>query len=45
MKRTISLSIIAGLAFAGAACEQVKSYNPLSPDIAGPIPWVQIGAP
>ena len=28
-----------------AACEQVKSSNPLSPDIAGPIAGVTIGAP
>jgi hypothetical protein len=28
-----------------AGCEQVKSSNPLSPDIAGPIAGVTIGAP
>jgi hypothetical protein len=28
-----------------AACEQAKSSNPLSPDVAGPIPGVSITAP
>jgi len=45
MRRTTSLSAIVLLAVAGAACEQVKSYNPLSPNLAGPIPWVQITPP
>ena len=30
---------------AAAACEQSKSANPLSPDVAGPIPGVAITAP
>lgn len=34
---------LAGVLAAG--CEQAKSANPLSPDIAGPIPGVQITAP
>ena len=33
------------LALAAAACQQSKSANPLSPDIAGPIPGVNITAP
>jgi hypothetical protein len=40
--------LVLGLCFATgavAACEQVKSSNPLSPDIAGPIAGVTIGAP
>src|SRR5687767_1858789 len=28
-----------------AACERIKSANPLSPDVAGPIPGVNITAP
>jgi hypothetical protein len=38
----IALCVAAG---ALAACEQVKSSNPLSPDIAGPIAGVTISAP
>jgi hypothetical protein len=33
------------LALVAAACQQSKSANPLSPDIAGPIPGVTISAP
>jgi hypothetical protein len=33
------------LAFVAAACEQSKSANPLSPDVAGPIAGVTISAP
>lgn len=33
------------VALGSAACEQGKSANPLSPDIAGPIPGVHITAP
>jgi hypothetical protein len=40
-----TLSILAGVALAVAACEQVKSANPLSPAIAGPIAGVTISAP
>jgi hypothetical protein len=45
MRRFVTFTTMALLALAGTACEQVKSYNPLSPDIAGPIPWVQISPP
>jgi len=45
MRRISAISFILALSLAGAACEQVKSYNPLSPNIAGPIPWVQITVP
>lgn len=38
---TVGLAAVLG----SVACEQVKSANPLSPDIAGPIPGVQITAP
>ncbi len=33
------------LALVAAACQQTKSANPLSPDVAGPIPGVAITAP
>jgi hypothetical protein len=33
------------LALAGLACESGKSANPLSPDVAGPLPGVEITAP
>lgn len=33
------------VALSAAACEQVKSANPLSPDLAGPLPGVAITAP
>jgi hypothetical protein len=38
------LALIVALA-ATAACEQAKSANPLSPDLAGPLPGVSITAP
>lgn len=38
---TVGLAAVLG----SVACEQAKSANPLSPDIAGPIPGVQISAP
>ena len=37
--------VLALVAFAAAGCETRKSANPLSPDIAGPIPGVSITAP
>ena len=40
--RFITLFLLTGLA---AACEAVKSANPLSPSVAGPIPGVEISAP
>jgi hypothetical protein len=36
---------MAGFGLAVLGCEQVKSANPLSPSIAGPIPGVNISAP
>ena len=36
---------VALLALAVGGCQQSKSANPLSPDIAGPIPGVTITAP
>ncbi len=40
--RAVGIGLVALLA---AACQQTKSANPLSPDIAGPIPGVAITAP
>jgi hypothetical protein len=40
--RVVGVGVLAILA---AACQQNKSANPLSPDIAGPIPGVSITAP
>lgn len=42
--RSISLAVLCA-AMATAACERSKSANPLSPDVAGPIPGVAISAP
>jgi hypothetical protein len=42
--RLISLSLLCAVV-ANAACEAAKSSNPLSPDVAGPIPGVSITAP
>jgi hypothetical protein len=36
---------LALLALGGVACETAKSANPLSPDVAGPLPGVEITAP
>jgi hypothetical protein len=43
--RAIRLVGAGVLAIAAAACQQEKSANPLSPDVAGPIPGVSITAP
>jgi hypothetical protein len=43
LARTI-VSVVA-VALVSAGCETVKSANPLSPDIAGPLPGVEITAP
>jgi hypothetical protein len=43
--KTTLFSIVALLALSTVACEQAKSANPLSPDIAGPLPGVEITAP
>src|SRR5687768_13990980 len=47
MKLTQNLSYLALLlsVVAAGACERAKSANPLSPDVAGPIPGVSITAP
>lgn len=45
MRRTIAVALAAGLGLVSAGCQQVKSANPLSPSIAGPIPGVNITAP
>jgi hypothetical protein len=42
--RPISLALLCG-ALGTIACERAKSANPLSPDLAGPIPGVAITAP
>jgi hypothetical protein len=42
---TTSIAFVAFAALTSAACETRKSANPLSPDIAGPIPGVSITAP
>ncbi|MGE0041209.1 MAG: hypothetical protein AB7H88_01310 [Vicinamibacterales bacterium] len=47
MHRSTLLTFAAATVMLGSslACERAKSANPLSPDIAGPIPGVQITAP
>jgi hypothetical protein len=44
LRPSTCLVVCSALAFS-AACEQAKSANPLSPDVAGPIPGVAITAP
>jgi len=44
MKR-LSLICFAPLLFVLAGCEATKSSTPLSPDVAGPIPGIEISAP
>ena len=39
------LAVVVCLPLAAAGCEAVKSSNPLSPSVAGPIPGVSISAP
>ena len=43
-KHRIASAIVLTAVFS-AACETGKSANPLSPDVAGPIPGVEITAP
>jgi hypothetical protein len=43
LNHTVTIAVFAALA--STACETRKSANPLSPDIAGPIPGVSITAP
>jgi hypothetical protein len=45
MTRPLLVLAVCASAGALAACEQVKSSNPLSPDVAGPIAGVTISAP
>jgi hypothetical protein len=42
---TTAVALLAFAALTTAACEGRKSANPLSPDVAGPIPGVSITAP
>lgn len=44
MPRT-TFAILVLLAAAAGGCERAKSANPLSPDLAGPLPGVEITAP
>ena len=44
-KRNVAYLALSIAVVAAAACERAKSANPLSPDIAGPIPGVSITAP
>ena len=44
--KTIAISLLlVSAVIGGVACEQTKSANPLSPDVAGPIPGVSLTAP
>jgi hypothetical protein len=43
--KPIIASVIIVAACSGGACERAKSANPLSPDVAGPLPGVAITAP
>jgi hypothetical protein len=43
--KTMPVAMLAVAVLTAAACEGRKSANPLSPDIAGPIPGVSITAP
>ena len=43
--RVVRALVLGLVAVTAAACQQSKSANPLSPDIAGPIPGVTITAP
>ncbi len=45
MNRTAAFTLIVFTGCVAAACETRKSANPLSPDVAGPIPGVAITAP
>src|SRR5262245_43142583 len=44
-KKLAYVSCLIGMAFLAGACEATKSSNPLSPNVAGPIPGVEITAP
>lgn len=43
--RVVRALVLGLVAVGAAACQQSKSANPLSPDVAGPIPGVSITAP
>lgn len=43
--RVVRAVVLGLVAVTAAACQQSKSANPLSPDVAGPIPGVSITAP
>jgi hypothetical protein len=45
LNRIAAVTLVSLGAFATLACEKGKSANPLSPDVAGPIPGVSITAP
>ena len=45
VKTTARCAAVLLVVSVGAACERAKSANPLSPDLAGPIPGVAITAP
>ncbi len=45
MTRLRALLALSPLLLATAGCQAMKSSNPLSPDVAGPIPGVDISAP
>ena len=45
LKRNTSRFALVAAIVASSACSEEKSENPLSPDVAGPIPGVEISAP
>src|SRR5262245_23532829 len=44
-KSLVHSLLVVSTVLGGAACQQVKSANPLSPDVAGPLPGVSLSAP
>src|SRR5262245_6958830 len=44
-KLLVSSLVLVSAVFGSTACQQVKSANPLSPDVAGPIAGVSLSAP
>jgi hypothetical protein len=45
MNRISAVVCLSVAALISGACEQAKSSNPLSPTVAGPIPWVKLTTP
>ncbi len=45
MNRISAFVCLSVAALISGACEQAKSSNPLSPTVAGPIPWVKLTTP